>query len=382
MSRRLPRHVRKDDLESAAMLGLAQAARSFDPDRGIAFERHASNRIRGALLDELRGADWASRSVRSKARRMQRTADELAVELGHEPTRVQLAAQLGVDTQALERLEENVHRATVLNYDSIVEQGEELLPTGEAPPEAVLLDRERRAYLVDAVLALPERLRQVVRGYFFEERPMHEIADELGVTESRVSQLRTEALALIRDGLTANLDPEALPPEPRFPTTALGSRPSRSDSIQIRARLSSFAWVTFLPLPPFPDLLVRFRTLSSLHRPDCRGRARREQALCEGSRGWRRASLVGGFVHMADPMLVRRLAIDLRNLSNKTLSLRGAVEDYRHELVRVEADDGPFDDTELLALQRKIQSLWEAMDRVENGMRDATQRTSPLLWLE
>src|SRR6266540_4282557 len=170
MSRRLPRHVRKDDLESAAMLGLAQAARSFDPDRGIAFERHASNRIRGALLDELRGADWASRSVRSKARRMQRTADEL---------------------------------------------GEELLPTGEAPPEAVLLDRERRAYLVDAVLALPERLRQVVRGYFFEERPMHEIADELGVTESRVSQLRTEALALIRDGLTANLDPEALPPEPR-----------------------------------------------------------------------------------------------------------------------------------------------------------------------
>src|SRR6266540_1428516 len=197
MSRRLPRHVRKDDLESAAMLGLAQAARSFDPDRGIAFERHASNRIRGALLDELRGADWASRSVRSKARRMQRTADELAVELGHEPTRV--------------------HLATVLNYDSIVEQGEELLPTGEAPPEAVLLDRERRAYLVDAVLALPERLRQVVRGYFFEERPMHEIADELGVTESRVSQLRTEALALIRDGLTANLDPEALPPEARQP---------------------------------------------------------------------------------------------------------------------------------------------------------------------
>jgi RNA polymerase sigma factor FliA len=216
MSRRLPRHVRKDDLESAAMLGLAQAARSFDPDRGIAFERHASNRIRGALLDELRGADWASRSVRSKARRMQRTADELAVELGHEPTRVQLASQLGVDTQALERLEEDVHRATVLNYDSIVEQGgEELLSTGEEPPEAVLLDRERRAYLVDAVLALPERLRKVVTGYFFKERPMHRIADELGVTESRVSQLRTEALALIRDGLNANLDPESLPPEPR-----------------------------------------------------------------------------------------------------------------------------------------------------------------------
>jgi hypothetical protein len=87
-------------------------------------------------------------------------------------------------------------------------------------------------------------------------------------------------------------------------------------------------------------------------------------------------------LHMADPMLVRRLALDLRNLSNKTLSLRGAVEDYRHELVRAGSDDGPFDDTELLALQRKLQSLWEAMDRAETGMRDATERTSPLLWLE
>jgi hypothetical protein len=85
---------------------------------------------------------------------------------------------------------------------------------------------------------------------------------------------------------------------------------------------------------------------------------------------------------MADPMLVRRLALDLRNLSNKTLSLRGAVEDYRHELVRAGSGDGPFDDTELLALQRKLQSLWEAMDRVEMGMRYATERTSPLLWLE
>ena len=198
------------------MLGLAQAARSFDPDRGIAFERHASNRIRGALLDELREADWASRSVRSRARRMQRTADELAAQLGHEPTSAQLADKLGVDAGALQRLEDDVHRATVLNYDSIVEQGsEELLPPGDAPPESILLDRERRAYLVDAVAALPERLRRVVTAYFFHERPMHWIADDLGVTESRVSQLRAEALALIRDGLNANLDPERLPPEPR-----------------------------------------------------------------------------------------------------------------------------------------------------------------------
>ena len=79
----------------------------------------------------------------------------------------------------------------------------------------MLVDRERRAYLADAVLALPERLRTVVIGYFYQERPMLEIAAELGVTESRVSQLRAEALILLRDGLNAHLDPDTLPAEPR-----------------------------------------------------------------------------------------------------------------------------------------------------------------------
>jgi hypothetical protein len=85
---------------------------------------------------------------------------------------------------------------------------------------------------------------------------------------------------------------------------------------------------------------------------------------------------------MADPMLVRRLAVDLRNLSNKTLSLRGAVEDYRHDLVRSTEDAGEHDDTELLTFQRKVQALWEAMDRVESSLRAATPTSSPLLWLE
>jgi hypothetical protein len=85
---------------------------------------------------------------------------------------------------------------------------------------------------------------------------------------------------------------------------------------------------------------------------------------------------------MADPMLVRRLALDLRSLSNKTLSLRGAVEDYRHDLVRHGEDASSYDDTELLAFERGVQALWEAMDRVEGGLRAATRRDSPLLWLE
>src|SRR5919107_5233997 len=82
VARRLPSQVNRDDLSSAAMLGLAQAARSWDPGRGASFERHAATRIRGALLDELRDADWASRSVRSRARRLQQVGEELTGQLG------------------------------------------------------------------------------------------------------------------------------------------------------------------------------------------------------------------------------------------------------------------------------------------------------------
>jgi hypothetical protein len=86
-------------------------------------------------------------------------------------------------------------------------------------------------------------------------------------------------------------------------------------------------------------------------------------------------------IAMTDQMLVRRLALDLRNLADKTLSLRGAVEDYRHDLVRT-LDDGGGDDAELLALQRQVQELWGAMERVEDRLRSASRRMSPLLWLE
>jgi RNA polymerase sigma factor for flagellar operon FliA len=216
LARRLPAHVHRDDLLSAAMLGLAQAARSWDPERGASFERHAVTRIRGALLDELRGSDWASRSVRARARRLARATDELTMRLGRAPTASELAAELGTDTAAVHKLTDDLHRATVLNYESIVAEGaDDLLPSGDHGPDQLLVDRERRAYLADAVLALPERLRTVVIGHFYQERPMLEIAAELGVTESRVSQLRAEALVLLRDGLNAHLDPDTLPPEPR-----------------------------------------------------------------------------------------------------------------------------------------------------------------------
>lgn len=210
LASRLPRHIARDDLISAAMAGLAQAARAFDPDRHTNFAHYASARIRGALLDELRNRDWATRSVRAKARRMYAAAEELTAALGRAPTNAELAQTMGVTLRAVDALFNDVHRSVVLNYDSLTATGDDewMLPCPEGGPDAVLLEREQRAYLLDAVAALPHRLRHVVVGSFFEDRSVQELADDLGVSSSRISQMRSEAMLLLKDGITFQMDPD------------------------------------------------------------------------------------------------------------------------------------------------------------------------------
>lgn len=209
ISARLPGHVFTDDLVSAGMAALVLAARSFDPAMGVPFGRYAVRRIRGALLDELRSADWATRSLRAKVRRRDAVHDELAARLGRRPTDAETARAMGVDVAELERLELDVHSSVVLRLDVITEAAgaDAVLPATSDTPEAQLVARERQAYLRDAVDALPHRLRTVIRGCFFADRPMRELADELGVTESRISQMRAEALRMLREGLNSQLDP-------------------------------------------------------------------------------------------------------------------------------------------------------------------------------
>jgi RNA polymerase sigma factor for flagellar operon FliA len=214
---KLPAHVSRDDLTSAGMMALAQAARTFDASRGVPFGRFATVRIRGAIIDELRSHDWASRSVRIKARQRAAAEEELAATLGRHPSPAELAAHLNISPDELAAVDDDVHRSVVLSLQGFSDAGtlEGMLPHQDPGPEEVLLNRERAAYLLDAVAALPDRLRLVVEGYFFGERPMVELAAELGVTESRISQMRAEALALLKDGLTAMLAPETLPAEAR-----------------------------------------------------------------------------------------------------------------------------------------------------------------------
>ena len=204
---KVPPHVHRDDLASAGYTALVTAAQAFDDERGIPFGRFAAMRVRGALLDELRAMDWASRSVRARARRADVARQELTARLGRTPTPTELAELLGVGVSELADVEDDVQRAAVLSLQGFTAgTAEDMVTESSMNPEELLLHRERIGYLHDAVAVLPERLRYVVEASFLQERPLSEVAGSLGVTESRVSQLRTEALALLKDGLTTHMD--------------------------------------------------------------------------------------------------------------------------------------------------------------------------------
>ncbi|HEX5200803.1 sigma-70 family RNA polymerase sigma factor [Paractinoplanes rhizophilus] len=204
---KVPPHVHRDDLASAGYTALVTAAQAYDAGRGIPFGRFAAARVRGALLDELRSMDWATRSVRARARRADVARQELTVKLGRTPTPAELAELLGVAVAELATVDEDVQRAAVLSLQGFaVGTAEDMVTETAMNPEELLLHRERIGYLHDAVAVLPQRLRFVVEASFLQERPLSEVAAELGVTESRVSQLRTEALALLKDGLATHME--------------------------------------------------------------------------------------------------------------------------------------------------------------------------------
>ncbi|OJF13624.1 sigma-70 family RNA polymerase sigma factor [Couchioplanes caeruleus] len=208
MLARVPSHVNRDDLLSAGYAALVAAARGFDDSRGVPFARFAAARVRGALLDELRGLDWASRSVRQRARRTDSARQELTAELGRTPTVAEVAERLGCSVEDIESADDDVQRAVVFSLQGFATAGaDDMVTEPSAGPEEMLLRRERMGYLRHAVEVLPDRLKAVITGYFFDERPMAQIAADLGVTESRVSQLRAEALSLLKDGLNTHLEP-------------------------------------------------------------------------------------------------------------------------------------------------------------------------------
>ncbi len=197
---RVPAHVSRDELASAGMMALVVSAQHFDAARGVPFARFAAIRVRGAIMDELRGMDWAVRAVRTRAREVDNVRTQLYGVLSRTPRPEEIAATLGLRVADLAALDADLARAGVVSLHALGPTwGSDLLVDSADGPELALLRREQLDQLYTAINELPERLRTVVTGYFFEERKMADIAKELGVTESRISQMRAEAVRLLRD---------------------------------------------------------------------------------------------------------------------------------------------------------------------------------------
>lgn len=209
---RLPRHLDTDDLMGAGALALVQAARSFDQVHGVPFARFASTRVKGAMIDHMRSRDWATRSVRARARAIDEVAEALTAGLHRAPSESELAAASGMSEAEIREVRGGTNRATVLSLDPALSDGEgpigRLVDVSPRPDEA-LIAAEQLGYLRDAIAELPERQRDVVTRYYLDQIPLTDIAEDLGVTQSRASQLRAEGLDLLREALTQLLHNEA-----------------------------------------------------------------------------------------------------------------------------------------------------------------------------
>jgi RNA polymerase sigma factor for flagellar operon FliA len=203
----LPAHVDEGDLVSYGLLGLIGAIERYDPERDIKFETYAMARIKGAIIDELRALDWVPRSVRSRAREIERAITELEARLGRAPTDEEIAGKLSITVEELEESLTDISRSSIAALDelwSATGEGDQVSlldtledTTGPKPAEA-LDETELREALADAIARLPEREKLVVTLYYYEELTLREIGEVLGVTESRVSQLHTKAVLRLK----------------------------------------------------------------------------------------------------------------------------------------------------------------------------------------
>ncbi|MPZ65075.1 MAG: FliA/WhiG family RNA polymerase sigma factor [Pseudonocardiaceae bacterium] len=204
----LPAHVDIADLVQSGVFGLVDAIERFEPERGLRFEPYAMQRIRGAILDDLRAQDWVPRSVRSRAREVERALERLEGRLQRTASDSEVADELGITVSELRDTYAQLQLTSVVALDELVAVGRagqslaETLPDTTVPdPGAVLDGVENRRLLAHAVSQLVERDRVVVSLYYFENLTLAEIGGVLGVTESRVCQLHTRAMLRLRTKL-------------------------------------------------------------------------------------------------------------------------------------------------------------------------------------
>ncbi|WP_235933783.1 sigma-70 family RNA polymerase sigma factor [Agromyces humi] len=222
-------HLSREDLAQAGSLALIQAADSFDSGRGIPFGSFARERIIGGIRDEMRAFDWAKRSTRKQIKDTTEVAEGLAAQLGRRPTVDEVAGALGV-TRDKAREGLDLASRTVTTLDATFS---EQLAADISLPGTDLLVAERLQYLDAAVTSLPERMRYIIETIYLEGRTVGEVAAELGVTHSAVSQQKTEALRLLREGFDTHYGDGDRPAPP-----AWESRPASPRRNQYLARFA------------------------------------------------------------------------------------------------------------------------------------------------
>jgi RNA polymerase sigma factor for flagellar operon FliA len=211
----LPAHVDDDDLISYGLLGLIGAIERYDPDRDVKFETYAIARIKGSIIDELRAMDWVPRSVRARARDIERAIAELERKLHRAPSDEEIAEKLGLSTGELEDSLTDISRSSIAALDELwtVNTGGggdqialiDTIEDTEAPdPQSSLSETEMKEAIGEAIARLPEREKLVVTLYYYEELTLREIGEVLGVTESRVSQLHTKAVLRLKARLSGS----------------------------------------------------------------------------------------------------------------------------------------------------------------------------------
>jgi RNA polymerase sigma factor FliA len=208
----LPAHVDEGDLVSYGLLGLIGAIERYDPEREVKFETYAIARIRGSIIDELRAMDWVPRSVRARARDIERAVAELEGRLGRAPTDEEIAEKLGMTEEELDAGLTEISRSSIAALDelwTISSSGSDqvalidtIADTEGPEPESALAQTELKEAIGEAIARLPEREKLVVTLYYYEELTLREIGEVLGVTESRISQLHTKAILRMKARLS------------------------------------------------------------------------------------------------------------------------------------------------------------------------------------
>jgi RNA polymerase sigma factor FliA len=212
----LPAHVEEGDLVSYGLLGLMNAIERYDPGRDIKFETYAINRIKGSIIDELRSLDWVPRSVRSRAREIERASKELENRFHRPASDEEIASHIGITQREYQDNLTQISRSSMAALDelwTVSSSGGDTLslidtlhdPNAEDPSHELSLS-ESREELHDAIARLPDRERRVIELYYLEELTLREIGEVLGVTESRVSQLHTKAILRLKPKLESRLE--------------------------------------------------------------------------------------------------------------------------------------------------------------------------------